>query len=300
MILRSGQGVWAFWFLRDSRIGKERFSPRANRMVIPWAESIQQHLHELFAELGADRQATDLCRLMRMPGSVNTKTDVRTSYWLQGGPEGTYTYTLEELDDFWGIGFRDRVVRSSEGPRQRLLRGGMDPKAMARRRWERNLEMLVLVFRNVGVREGNRGKAMYLAVTFLSRLGIHGDELRAEAEKFFKQLDQSGSPYTRQQFERALRTESSANPSHQMIADYLNLKPEDVHAFNLDWPVAQQYQHLVEPPPKTRKQKKAERISMWEAGNWKTPNEFLTFLKTWHPDLKCSPTTIYKEIPAQT
>ena len=93
----SGRGLWMIWLLHDPDTGH---GPRAwpDKKVL-WAK-IMGELYRRLTTIGADRQAKDLARVTRVPGSLNTKVSKRVAYWVQADQAGRpFIYTLSELKE---------------------------------------------------------------------------------------------------------------------------------------------------------------------------------------------------------
>ena len=136
--LNSGRGLWALWLLRDNRNPNE--SPPAFPSLKGLYKRINKTLNARLGKIGADTQATDAARFLRVPGSVNTKGPSKVSYLLAANPEGKpFTYTLEELADFFQLP-RPRITEAT-----RELADG-DPSAKLKGqqgslgRWTRELQ----------------------------------------------------------------------------------------------------------------------------------------------------------------
>jgi hypothetical protein len=72
--------------------------------------------------LGADPQATDSARYIRMPGSFRTDTE-KTVWWsIQGSGAADFSYTLWELADRMGVKIRRMLPAEAEAtaPRKRV------------------------------------------------------------------------------------------------------------------------------------------------------------------------------------
>lgn len=62
MIVDSGRGIHAYWKIKNAPYGA----------IATWQE-LQDYLYHQLKHLGADRQATDAARILRVPGTKNTK-----------------------------------------------------------------------------------------------------------------------------------------------------------------------------------------------------------------------------------
>ena len=97
----SGRGLWAFWLLIDPETQKGVRAFDKNKLL--WAK-IQKSLQHRLMNLGADKNALDLSRVARVPGSVNSKVFKRVAYWIQADSQGRpFLYTLDGLKSFLNI-----------------------------------------------------------------------------------------------------------------------------------------------------------------------------------------------------
>jgi hypothetical protein len=244
IITKSGRGVWAYWLLKDGRPEHSHHGVRANRVSMPWTEAIQRELQRRFAPIGADAQAIDLCRVTRIPGSINSKSDSRVEYWVRSDSNGSVAaYTLEQFGEFIGV-----AKPEFRQPTGKLLANGLDPKRTGRMRWDRDVERMILLLEHRGIiREGQRGAAVFLFSTFLKRCGFRGAEFRKEVERIWPHLELASGEkpglhgvryreYSRREFERQLSTNSDANPSHRQIASMLAITVEESRLTG--WPSA--------------------------------------------------------------
>jgi len=102
-LVRSGRGLWLLWLVKgcdDSSLGERACA----RNVQLWAK-VQRELASRLAPLGADMAALDGARVVRVPGSLNSKSGERVAYLLQLSKEGRgFSYTLPELASRLAIG----------------------------------------------------------------------------------------------------------------------------------------------------------------------------------------------------
>ena len=151
LFVRSGNGLWLFWLLRagrdDPTIGeKTNGAVRAfTNRICTWSR-IQHKIFNIFASIGADKNAKDSARITRILGTQNTKAFLRTNVkvhsdiWLSCTSCGhsssieVIAYTLEELalkfevrqdmdESSWS---RSKVAKISDPRyRQRGIKGSM-------------------------------------------------------------------------------------------------------------------------------------------------------------------------------
>lgn len=92
----SGQGAWVGWLICDT---KKRELPQAAwpEQLSTWSR-IMRRLQYQFRDLGADAQSMDLARIMRVPGTINTKNGRRVSHWIPKDAQNrSFVYTMDEL-----------------------------------------------------------------------------------------------------------------------------------------------------------------------------------------------------------
>lgn len=71
LLVSSGRGHWLLWLLEPT-------PPKA----LPLWQKIEDYLVRSLAHLGADPKAKDVTRVMRVPGTINSKTGKRVTYEL--------------------------------------------------------------------------------------------------------------------------------------------------------------------------------------------------------------------------
>jgi hypothetical protein len=120
MFARSGRGLWAFWFLLDSRnpahgatiIHKQEHRPdtpqRASAQAVRLYARIQRAIVSKLAHLGADLGAVDGARYAPMPGTVKSASGNRVLYWPQVTAHGVRAYTLRALAEGLGLELQER------------------------------------------------------------------------------------------------------------------------------------------------------------------------------------------------
>ena len=85
MVLSSGRGMYLLIKIEDV--------PGAYKRVRVLYEAIQQYLYELFADYGADANAKDVARVLRVPASNNTKSGKKVEV-LHYNPDAIYTMSM--------------------------------------------------------------------------------------------------------------------------------------------------------------------------------------------------------------
>ena len=82
LIIDSGRGLTLGWTIE-----------RVPYMALPLWKSIQEYLYSQLKEFGADRKALDATRVLRVPGSINSKSGTRVKILKKYD----YVYTLREI-----------------------------------------------------------------------------------------------------------------------------------------------------------------------------------------------------------
>ena len=120
LFARSGRGLWAFWFLLDTRnptsgeavIYGQRHEPhtpqRASLRALALYARVQRAITDKLAHLGADLSAAGAPRYAPMPGTQKTTGADRVLYWAQATAHGVPAYTLNVLAEQLGLELRTR------------------------------------------------------------------------------------------------------------------------------------------------------------------------------------------------
>jgi hypothetical protein len=168
-IVYSGRGVWFLWLL----VGDNGIPPKA----FPEKKLAQSAINqELARRLSADRAVSDVARLIRVPGSTNTKADpgheiVRYHFVVDTDECGRgAVYNLEGLARYLGI----------ELPSLRDSRRGLDRSQDSQkglRGWQALWQQRYQDFETVrqmrqGFAEGCRNRAAYLYAVILRGRGF--------------------------------------------------------------------------------------------------------------------------------
>ena len=82
LIIGSGRGLTLVWLIE-----------RVPYMALPLWKAIQEYLYSQLKEFGADRKALDATRILRVPGSINSKNGERVKIL----EKYDYVYTLREI-----------------------------------------------------------------------------------------------------------------------------------------------------------------------------------------------------------
>ena len=236
LLVKSGRGVWCLWLLADRC--DESQGQKATDYAIPMAELIQRDLWRRLQGLGADSNARDLCRITRVPGSINGKSGKRTEYWIRKNESGLIaTYQLNDLANLLGV-----IVPWGNTVLAKNLEKKKAGHAGYTARWLNELRRFRTLWASRGAfPEGTRGGAVFLYLKFLRRckhlVNLTDDEIRQQMESLYSSLEQPGGKrpkrrskgvtscnYTRHEFDEAIRRPNTgANPSHAMISQLLRI-----------------------------------------------------------------------------
>ena len=249
LLMRSGRGVWAFWFLKDP--DKPELPQRAYGRIQELWHKLQIHLIDQFKYFGSDVKVKDLSRVARVPGSINTKVDLQVKYWLQGNARGErYIYTLQELADF----YRLDPPTPTEAVAKRVTEIESRSETNARgnngllRKWQSWHEQFrILLQMRGGFSEGTRNSAVLIYCRILRGLKMSRDEIWESACKLQSEGLKNGThPYTRSELQATMNSamKGHVNGKHSMskqwVSDQLDITDEE-HKHLKSWPAAAKY-----------------------------------------------------------
>lgn len=180
MLVDSGRGLWVFWLLHDD---DNRSMP-----VRAWSETqgtfcrVQRQLLRRLASIEPDYGASDVARVTRVPGSINTKSDRRVRYWIQADEIGPFQYTLPELAALVGVrGMKlSKSIRRAVDPKLRE-RGQRGYAALHRQRLDRLIQLISIRGK---IREGCRARAAVLLATMCCKCHVDHDEMAETIRRF--------------------------------------------------------------------------------------------------------------------
>ena len=98
----SGKGAWVGWLICDPK------HPHLPQPGYPehrstWSR-VMRGLRDKMQHLGADAASMDFARIMRVPGTINSKNNRRVSHWIPKDENGRqFVYTLNELAVWLGV-----------------------------------------------------------------------------------------------------------------------------------------------------------------------------------------------------
>ncbi len=118
IVVSSGHGLHAYWLLREAIIA----TPET-------IEQVEAVLRMLCDHVGGDRQVCEVSRLMRLPGSHNSKD----GDWLDVEvliERPNLRYELDEIEE-WLAETSPLIRRKDEAPRSRKTPGSRSPRVSA-------------------------------------------------------------------------------------------------------------------------------------------------------------------------
>ena len=83
-IIDSGRGLYLIWLIK-----------KVPSMALPLWKAVEEYFYKTLKEFGADRQALDATRILRVPGSINSKTNTEVKII----DEYNYLYDLREIQN---------------------------------------------------------------------------------------------------------------------------------------------------------------------------------------------------------
>lgn len=235
IITRSGRGIWLYWLLQDANGGLQRGYPDKERL---WSR-IQYAIGERFGNLAADRNASDSSRIARIPGSRNSKSGSKVSYWVQYQENGrTPTYTLQELASFFNVSVATagQPPNGLPGPKDHY-RSMLGAKGQ-HQRWQNDYQAFwELVGLRVKIPIGTRNHhLMVIGIIIGNKFRDPSErerEIAVAAEKLHPMmLGVSGDRLTLKDVIDKIRYNANkkskrGNLSHRGIARYLNVTEEE-------------------------------------------------------------------------
>ncbi len=190
---------------------------------------IQRAIGERLSTLGADLQAHDAARHIRIPGSLHTGSEKYVRWWIQGVGASGITYELAELAHFFGV-----PVRKLNPQVRRIFdEAGKEKNRSKRKGWEalneRRLRDFVklMAMRGGGFNVGCRNRAAMLYAWLLRCNGW----TRLDASQEVTMMAADCHPrLTASQCRDAVRTgfgRTVRKVFDQSIADWLTVTPAE-------------------------------------------------------------------------
>ncbi len=199
LLVYSGRGIQAKWLLNGT----------LPRQALPRWNACQRHLVDRLAGLGADPQAKDASRVLRLVNTVNTKSgDICRVVHFEHGQDGQpVRYGFEYLAEMllpvarWTI--EQQRQERIERRQFKLLPGGKadNLRGFSGRQlaWDRLEDLRKLAELRGGVREGERMQHLFWRLNFLLLSGAtHSGQMYHEAAALARELDPTWSYRSRE------------------------------------------------------------------------------------------------------
>jgi hypothetical protein len=244
LVIHSGRGIYAKWLL-DGTIPRQAL-PRWNRL--------QAELVSAFERIGADPAAKDASRVLRIVGTVNTKSGevVRVMHVTPGFDGEPIRYGFEQLAEYLMPVARSDIEaarRARQESRLRLVHENRNTAGLRRfsgrqLAWHRLEDLRKLAELRGGVQEGGRMLWMFWSLNFLLLSGATNSgqmfhEARALAREIgflegWSEGDLSTLYRKAQAFERGERIEHDGReypplytPKNQTLIEVFRITPDE-------------------------------------------------------------------------
>ena len=259
--VHSGRGVHLYWAMEP--VGSQ---------ALPVWQAIQATLVKTLASVGADPLAKDCTRVLRLVGTINSKTGEKV--WGRVITPGRWT--LHQLADEV-LGPREHIREVMARPKctcpvRRAGRKAIDHYAL----WYRRYKDLCLIARHhgsgrVGVSEGHRDKLLFLLGVALSWF-TQGDSLRQEidlvARKYLRSLtSMEVAAYTQPIVDRAVAAAQGRtiafNGQERDARFFFKTETIRIWLGDLLVPELEPRLQVLLPPEKLRERKRIRDASRW-------------------------------------
>ena len=102
-IVDSGRGIYLIWLINS-----------VPSKALPLWKAVEEYLYKQLKEFGADRQALDPTRVLRIPGSINSKTNTKVEIIEQH----EYVYDLREIQNEFLPELEERKAKKKGRPKK--------------------------------------------------------------------------------------------------------------------------------------------------------------------------------------
>jgi hypothetical protein len=227
IIVRSGRGMWLLWLLRDPKQPEQAAQAWPEKVEL--YAKIQKAIGEKLSILGADLQAQDAARHIRVPGSLHTGSEKYVRWWIQGMGTSGFTYELAELAQFFSV----QVRKLNPQIRRVFNEAGKEKNRSKRKGWEalnaRRLRDFVdlKAMRGGGFNRGCRNRA---AMLYAWLLRCNGWTRSDATHEVIMMSAECHPPLTASQCRDAVKTgfgRTIRKVTDQSIADWLTVTPAE-------------------------------------------------------------------------
>jgi len=181
IIARSGRGAYLLWLLKDKN-GNGQFAYPSD---IQLYREINKTMTKQLANFGADLNAFDAARILRVSGSIHTGAKQQVKYLIQADSNGYgYQYTMQELADFFKVDTqKNKAIDNYYEKQLPLLKKAHKPGSAPKRKKggiktakNRVEDILKIELYRNGFDEGKRRKSIEYLAEFMRIAGIHEEE----------------------------------------------------------------------------------------------------------------------------
>jgi Primase C terminal 1 (PriCT-1) len=231
LLVSSGRGMWVLWLLRDENDPEHPARIWKQGLQLKQHKEVQAALHNRLAHVGADNNASNAVRYIRIPGSLNTKSETVVSWEIQVDENCQLPrYTLAQLKERLGIAdattlqAKETVTPTPADLSVKPKRGRAGWDALRTRRFKDFLSLWKI---RGSFRKGCRNNAVFYYSLLLAQHGIPIQNARASADR----LNGSSSSPLKQSIVYSAVTSAYSHKYKklydQTIADWLDITPEE-------------------------------------------------------------------------
>ena len=173
MYALSGRGIYLFWLLKSRNKGEA--SPKAHEGLIKQYKLVNKELPARLIDLAADTNTGSASQVLRVPGSVNSKSGREVHYKIVHNEDKLFEYTVDELISFLQITNTriKKAIRQKKYWGRRTKKRGSSPKrqkGFIELNQKRLNDYYVLESSIGGWKKGHRQKALRFLAETLFRL----------------------------------------------------------------------------------------------------------------------------------
>lgn len=241
VVMFSGQGVWLFWILanqygnpvRAGELGSKTHRQSKNET---W-RACQRELLRRLRDFEPDANTmSDITRVCRIPGSVNSKSGRRVCYWESHSDDGQpITYGIRELASILQIRSMAEVAERVAYRRDRSKPVSTPHQNAWKSRWMRVVRVVEgLSDLRGGFRIGHRHNALLIMATALKTLGLDEAAIFNRALPILQRFSQAGEQYRPDEARRTIQKamccrgeKFNKSLKHQIIIDWLTITPDE-------------------------------------------------------------------------
>jgi hypothetical protein len=247
--VRSGNGAWLLWLLHnpeDTETSQQKAWIEKRAWLLNIQNRIRHVIRQAASQLSPDENASDLARVMRVPGSYSSKGNGNKQVVWLGAFDNRGelpAYTLAELGEWFRVPERVKAPRRPAGPKPRdgntrEARENSGQRAV----WQYRLaDLRLLAAEREGYREGYRHHALLAHASCMVKLGMKAEEIQAEIRSEAERCKPPLSSAQWQSIVRSATTERQVNGKTQRgyqlknrrLAEQLGVTVTEADALNL-------------------------------------------------------------------